>query len=88
VKWIVPIALLLTGCGAKTGLAVESCGDAGDRACPHPCGEGVQSCEDGVWSECRPRVEERACADACGEGTQRCTPVGWATCEVPEITRE
>lgn len=80
--------LALAGCGARTGLEVERCGDAGDRACDHPCGEGTQTCEDGVWSDCAPVITERACEDACGEGTQTCEPGGWSECETPEVVRE
>ncbi len=80
-------AIALLGCGSKTGLTVERCDDAGSRACPHPCGEGSQTCEGGVWTECTPRVTERACADACGEGTQTCGPTGWGACATGEVTR-
>ena len=49
---------------------------------------GLQTCEDGFWSECLPQIEERACADGCGEGTQRCLPSGWTECEIPVTTRD
>ncbi|MCB9595029.1 MAG: fibro-slime domain-containing protein [Sandaracinaceae bacterium] len=86
-----PLSLMfiasLTGCGAKTGLLVERCGDAGARSCPHACGSGTQLCEGGFWGECVPDVVERECRDACGVGAQTCTEAGWTACVIPVITR-
>ncbi|MCA9610922.1 MAG: fibro-slime domain-containing protein [Myxococcales bacterium] len=77
----------MVGCGAKTGLEVERCDDGGSRACPHPCGEGVQTCDHGLWTECAPLVSERTCEGECGDGTQTCGPRGWSACDTPVITR-
>ena len=81
------VSVLLVSCGAKTGLLVERCGDAGSRACTHACGAGTQLCEGGFWSECLPDEEVRACEDACGAGIETCSEAGWSACEIPVITR-
>jgi fibro-slime domain-containing protein len=52
-------------------------------ACQGPCGPGVRTCLDGVWSAC----DTRACDDACGAGTQTCAGGKWLACQVPVATR-
>jgi len=79
---------LLLGCGSKTGLLVERCGDAGARACVTACGPGTQLCEGDLWGECVPDVEQRECDDPCGVGEQTCTETGWSECEIPVVIRE
>lgn len=81
------LVISAAACGSKTGLTVDRCGDAGSRACAHPCGAGTQSCERGVWSECVPDEAMRACDDACGNGVQACTPAGWGPCLSEVMTR-
>ncbi len=75
-------ALALAGCGARTALDVEPCGDAGVRACETECGEGIQACVGGAWQRCEVPPAERACENACGTGTAICADGAWGECQV------
>lgn len=50
------VAVLLLGCGSKSGLpatGLDPCGDAGTvRACYSVCGQGVETCVAGYWQGC------------------------------------
>jgi fibro-slime domain-containing protein len=77
------VAVVLPGCGARTGLTLEECSAPQTRACESPCGEGRQVCADGRWLPCEVLVTERRCSDECGEGRQLCVGGEWQPCEVP-----
>ncbi len=77
------LLVLLAGCGARTQLEVEPCGDAGTRACENACGEGTQACVGGTWQPCVVAPAERACEATCGAGTQQCVDGAWGACEGP-----
>src|SRR6185295_16402486 len=68
------IAIALMGaasCG-RTGLwMADPCDEEGaERNCSDTCGEGVEVCEEGVWSDCSVPKAERGCHTVCGDGTQ------------------
>ena len=81
------IAMCLSGCGARSALIVEPCGDAGARACRTECGEGTQLCADGLWQACVVPPAERACTNDCGSGTQVCREGAGGVCAVAPATR-
>lgn len=76
------LALVLLGCGARSGLELERC-DEGERPCTNACGEGTQVCIESTWSMCD-ATSERTCRSACGEGIQLCMLDLWGACDAPE----
>jgi fibro-slime domain-containing protein len=83
VLWVLTVLLALSGCGARTPLEVERCGDAGMRACTNVCGEGVQQCVDGYYRACEVPPTELPCEDVCGVGMRSCVDGELGACEVP-----
>ncbi len=73
-----------SACGSRSRLYPgEPCLQQGDeRACLGVCGEGIETCEGGIWSKCEVPPATRACEDACGVGLQTCTDERWGRCEV------
>jgi fibro-slime domain-containing protein len=52
------------------------------RACADDCGNGVATCENGVWSPCQVAPSEGTCANACGNGAATCEGGEWGACRV------
>jgi fibro-slime domain-containing protein len=84
------LALAATSCGARTGLlAPEVCPNEGaERVCQDGCGNGTQTCDDGLWSPCQVPVVTRGCSDGCAEGQESCVDGRWQACQAPLMQRD
>jgi hypothetical protein len=51
------------------------------RPCSSGCGDGTETCTDGVWSACE--TPSRPCSTACGDGTETCSGGMWGGCTAP-----
>ncbi len=74
-------------CGARSALrTADLCAIEGQqRPCRDVCGEGTQTCEEGVWQRCVVESTERACQNTCGEGVEICEESAWGECQVEPV---
>jgi fibro-slime domain-containing protein len=52
-------------------------------SCSNGCGEGSQTCEDGILGECQVPEVRVACSTVCGSGTRSCSGGKWLACTAP-----
>jgi fibro-slime domain-containing protein len=64
---------------------VELCPVGGrQRACSNACGDGVETCRDGVWSGCTVAPVSQTCSSPCGGGKRTCRDGVWSDCDAPQ----